>query len=172
MTAVNAFVDPVKSYDAWARREERMAALGEVLQVLHANLGLVMGSHGDRFAAVDEDGAGLSGDDLLLAFGALVLGEHGPGGKIAAPLGATAGVEEVCRRFEATCVRTKADARALMERAGGEPELTFAGDSEGGFIFPHFLAAFDAMLAAGKLLELLAKSGRGICFRSAMNFAI
>jgi mannose-1-phosphate guanylyltransferase/phosphomannomutase len=159
-TALNAFVDPVKSYDAWARREQRMAALGEVLSVLHANLGLVVGSHGDRFAAVDEDGVALSGDELLLAFSALVLREHGPGAKIAAPLSATSGVEEVCTRFGARCVRTKADARSLMERAGDEPELTFAGDSQGGFIFPHFLSAFDAMLAVGKLLELLAKSGK------------
>ncbi len=46
-----------------------------------------------------------------------------------------------------------------MEAAGDDPDLAFAGDSEGGFIFPHFLPAFDAMLAVGKLLELLAETG-------------
>ena len=158
-TALNAFVDPVKSYDAWARREQRMAELGEVLLVLHGNLGLLMGSHGDRFAAIDEEGVSLSGDDLLLAFTELVLRDSAPGTKIAVPFSATSGVEEVGVRFGATCVRTKADARSLMEQAGDDPELAFAGDSQGGFIFPQFLPAFDAMLAVGKLLQLLASTG-------------
>lgn len=158
-TALNAFVDPVKSYDAWARREQRMTELGEVLLVLHANLGLLMGSHGDRFAAIDEEGVPFSGDDLLLVFLDLVLRNRAPGARIAVPFSATSGVEEISARYEAACVRTKADARSLMEQAGDDPELVFAGDSQGGFIFPQFLPAFDAMLAAGKLLELLARSG-------------
>ena len=158
-TALNAFVDPVKSYDAWARREQRMAELGEVLLVLHGNLGLLMGSHGDRFAAIDEEGVSLSGDDLLLAFTELVLRDSAPGTKIAVPFSATSGVEEVCALSGATCVRTRADARSLMEQAGDDPELAFAGDSQGGFIFPQFLPAFDAMLAVGKLLQLLASTG-------------
>jgi mannose-1-phosphate guanylyltransferase / phosphomannomutase len=158
-TALNAFVDPVKSFDAWERREARMAELGEVLLVLHANLGLLMGSHGDRFAAIDEEGAPLSGDDLLLTFLDLVLQDGGPETRIAVPFSATMGVEEVCGRYGAHCVRTRADARSLMERAGDDPDLAFAGDSQGGFIFPHFLPAFDAMLSVGKLLELLAITG-------------
>jgi len=157
-TALNAFVDPVKSFDAWANRAERMVELGEVLRVLHAQLGLVMSSHGDRFATIDEEGYPLSGDDLLLAYIDLVLQDRGAGTKVAVPFSATSGSEEVCSRYGAECVRTRADARSLMEAAGDDPGLAFAGDSEGGFIFPHFLPAFDAMLAVGKLLELLAST--------------
>ncbi len=159
-SALNAFVDPERSYDAWERRDERMAQVGEVVRVLHANLGLLMGSHGDRFAAIDELGEPLFRDDLLLAFLDLVLQDGGADTKIAVPFSATSGVEEICARYGATCVRTRADARSLMEAAGDDPELAFAGDSQGGFIFPHFLPAFDAMLAVGKLLELLALTGQ------------
>lgn len=159
-TALNAFVDPLRSYDAWASRHERMPELGAILLVMHANVGLVMGSHGDRLAAIDEEGQPLDGDDLLLAFLELVLNEGHSDMRIAVPFGATSGVEVICARYGAECVRTKADARSLMEWAGDDPALAFAGDSEGGFIFPRFLPAFDAMLAVGKLLELLAVTGR------------
>jgi mannose-1-phosphate guanylyltransferase/phosphomannomutase len=119
-----------------------------------------MGSHGERFAAVDEEGRVVAGDDLLLAFLELVLQQRGPGGRIAAPFSATSGVDDVCERHGATCIRTKVDTRSLMEVAARETDLAFAGDSEGGFMFPGFIPAFDAMLALGKLLELLAVSGQ------------
>jgi mannose-1-phosphate guanylyltransferase/phosphomannomutase len=159
-TSLNAFVDPTRSYEAWARREGRPAELTEVVRALHADLGLLMGSHGERFAAIDEEGNPLVGDDMLLAFIDLVAQASEVGVRVAVPFSASSGVEEVCERHGASCVRTKADARSLMEVAGTQPELAFAGDVSGGFIFPRFLPAFDAMLAVGKLLELLAGTGQ------------
>jgi mannose-1-phosphate guanylyltransferase/phosphomannomutase len=159
-TALNAFVDPSRSEDVWPLRRERAKQMGEVVRALHADLGLLMASHGERFAAVDEQGEPLLGDDLLLAFLDLVLQSAGPAALVAVPFSATSGAEEVCARYGATAIRTKADSRSLMETAGSTPDLVFAGDSQGGFIFPRFLPAFDAMLAAGKLLEVLAASGQ------------
>jgi len=37
--------------------------------------------------------------------------------------------------------------------------VTFAGSLDGGFIFPEFLPAFDAMAAFAKVLELLSRTG-------------
>ena len=159
-TALNAFVDHSRSEETWLSRSERVVETGEVVHALKADLGLLMGSHGERFAAVDETGEPLIGDDLLLVFSDLVLQAAGTGARIAVPFNATSGVEEVCSRYGATAIRTKADSRSLMETAGGTPDLALAADSEGGFIFPRFLPAFDAMLAVGKLLELLAESGQ------------
>jgi len=135
-----------------------MVEMREVVRALRADLGLLMGSQGERFAAMDEEGEALVGDDLLLAFIELVLQDGGAGTRIAVPFSATSGVEEICERHGAVCIRTKADARSLMETAGSDPALALAADNEGGFIFPQFLPAFDAMLALGKLLELLARS--------------
>jgi mannose-1-phosphate guanylyltransferase/phosphomannomutase len=159
-TALNAFVDPTRSQEAWADRQARVADTGQVLQALHADLGLLVGSHGERFSAIDEQGMPVVADDLLEAFIDLVLSDGGRGLRIAVPFSATSGVEEVCERYGATCVRTKADTRSLMEGAGADPGLALAGDTEGGFIFPKFLPAFDAMFSVGKLLELLARTGQ------------
>ncbi len=158
-TALNAFVDPTRAHQAWLERRERLASLGDVLKALHADVGLLIGAHGNRFAAIDEVGEPLVGDDLLLAMVDLVLAQSGPGTRVAVPFTATSGVEEVCAARGGIAVRTKADARSLMEQAGSDPEVAFAGDTDGGFIFPRFLPAFDAMISVGKLLELLGKSG-------------
>jgi len=159
-TGVNAFVDPTRSHEAWLRRDQRMDELGEVVQALRSDLGVLMGGHGDRFVACDEKGAKVMGDDLLLCFIDLVLAHNNVANRIAVPFSATSGVEEVCERYGATAIRTKADPASLMEIAGSDPDLAFAGDIDGGFIFPRFLPAFDAMLALGRLLELLARSGQ------------
>ncbi|UCC68199.1 MAG: mannose-1-phosphate guanyltransferase [Armatimonadota bacterium] len=161
-TSLNAFVDPTRAHEAWASREQQMGEMREVVRALRADMGLLMGSQGERFAAMDEEGEALVGDDLLLAFIELVLQDGGAGTRIAVPFSATSGVEEICERHGAVCVRTKADARSLMEAAGSDPALAFAADTEGGFIFPQFLPAFDAMLALGKLVELLSLTGQSL----------
>jgi mannose-1-phosphate guanylyltransferase/phosphomannomutase len=53
--------------------------------------------------------------------------------------------------------RTKIAPRAQMEAAAQEG-MVFVGDAFGGFIFPRFQPAFDAMLATLKILEMLALS--------------
>jgi mannose-1-phosphate guanylyltransferase/phosphomannomutase len=40
--------------------------------------------------------------------------------------------------------------------AAAEQDILFAGSPEGGFIFPDFVAGFDAVLSLAKVLELLA----------------
>ena len=161
-TSLNAFVDPTRSHQAWVGREQRLEELGDVVRALRADVGVLMAGHGDRLATVDESGRQVQGDDLLLTFMDLVLQGTEPGARVAVPFSATSGVEEVCARYHAAAVRTRADPRSLMETASEDPELAFAGDTDGGFIFPHFLPAFDAMVALGKLLELLAVTGRGL----------
>jgi mannose-1-phosphate guanylyltransferase/phosphomannomutase len=53
--------------------------------------------------------------------------------------------------------RTKTDVRSLMAMAAeGKEGIALAGDTEGGFIFPEFHPAFDALYGFAKLLELLA----------------
>jgi mannose-1-phosphate guanylyltransferase/phosphomannomutase len=39
-----------------------------------------------------------------------------------------------------------------------DPEIAFVGGTKGGFIFPKFLFAVDAMFSAVKIMELIAKS--------------
>jgi mannose-1-phosphate guanylyltransferase/phosphomannomutase len=56
-------------------------------------------------------------------------------------------------------VRTQASLPALTN-AAAQDGMIFAGAGTGGFVFPEFLPAYDAMAALCNLLELLAPVGR------------
>jgi mannose-1-phosphate guanylyltransferase/phosphomannomutase len=76
---------------------------------------------------------------------------------VVVPITATSQVEEVVgSRFEV--VRTPASLPELTRAAAGDG-VVFAGAPGGGYVFPEFLPAYDAIAALCKLLELLAPVG-------------
>jgi mannose-1-phosphate guanylyltransferase/phosphomannomutase len=87
----------------------------------------------------------------------LVLGD-GPGGAIAVPVNAPREVERLCREASSKVVWTKLGPADLME-AAADTGVIFSGNTEGGFIFPDFLPAFDAVAGLVNLLAMLARSG-------------
>lgn len=158
--ALNAFVDPTRRHASGPPDPQQAKALADVVAALHANMGVVVDNPGERIWLVDEQGQLLAGDELLACISNLVMQTVGEGCKIAVPVSATSVIEQLAFRYGATVVRTPVDARSLMEAAGREPDLCFAGDDEGGFIFPEFQPVFDAMVSLGRLLEFLARTGR------------
>jgi mannose-1-phosphate guanylyltransferase / phosphomannomutase len=158
--ALNAFVDPTRRHAIGPPEADQVKELADVVAALHASLGVVVDNPGERLWLVDEAGQQLAGDELLACMAALVMEAAGPGCKIAVPVSATSAIERLAEQYDARVVRTRVDARSLMEAAGVEPELVFAGDDEGGFIFPEFQPVFDAMVSLGRLLEFMGRSGK------------
>lgn len=70
-------------------------------------------------------------------------------------------------------MRSRIDNRSLMEMASTEG-VGFVISRKGGFIFPEFQPAFDAMLAVAKILELMAltRSRLGGLFKEIPSSAI
>ncbi|NIM04875.1 MAG: NTP transferase domain-containing protein [Armatimonadetes bacterium] len=158
--ALNAFVDPTRREASGLPLAEKAQELADVVAALHADLGVVADNPGERIWLVDEKGRPLAGDELLACFASLAMEGLGEGCKIAVPVSASATIEQLAHKHKAQVIRTRADARSLMETAGREPGLMFAGNAEGGFIFPEFQTVFDTMVSLGKLLEFVARSGR------------
>ncbi len=78
--------------------------------------------------------------------------------RIAVTVTATGAVERIARQHGVEIARTRQDARSLMEfalRLGAD--VLLAGDVEGGFVFPEFQPAYDAMFCLAKALEFLAR---------------
>ena len=72
-------------------------------------------------------------------------------------------IETVLRQTSGDVLRSKTDVRSLMAAAvEGKDRVALAGDTDGGFIFPEFHPAFDALFAFAKLLELLAVQETGV----------
>lgn len=132
-----------------------MYNLSQVVLTLHADLGVLFHSDGERMALVDEKGDTLT-DARLLAIIASLVAQTRPGARVAVPVTAPSVVEAVMRRTEGTVARTKTDPRNLMTVSSLAAEkIAMAGDLDGGFIFPDFQPSFDALFCFVKTLEML-----------------
>jgi mannose-1-phosphate guanylyltransferase/phosphomannomutase len=153
--AVNPFASTqgIMSWD----RDEHAASVASLVRASGASLGAVIDPDGEHLTLVDDAGHVLSDDEALLAFVTLVAG-HAPGRSIALPLSATSHADHLADERDVGILRTKLSNAALMQ-AAARPDVVFGASTEGGYILPSFLPAFDGAAAMVKLLELLAMDG-------------
>jgi mannose-1-phosphate guanylyltransferase/phosphomannomutase len=136
-------------------RDEHTGYVGRLVRASGAALGAVIDPDGEHLSLVDDTGRVLDDTQALLAFVSLVSGHLPDGTSIALPLSATMHAEALAAERGVEVVRTKLSNAALMA-AAARKQAGFAASTQGGFIFPAFLPAFDAAAAFVKLLELLA----------------
>jgi mannose-1-phosphate guanylyltransferase/phosphomannomutase len=150
--AVNPFASTrgIMSWD----RDEHAASVASLVRASGASLGAVIDPDGEYLTLVDDSGRVLSDEQSLLAFVSLVA-EHASGEAIALPLSATRHADALAADRNVEILRTKLSNAALMQTAS-RPRVAFAGSTDGGYIVPSFLPAFDAAAAMVALLELLA----------------
>jgi mannose-1-phosphate guanylyltransferase/phosphomannomutase len=142
------------SFDRWRHAGE----VGELVRAAGAQIGAVLDSDGEHLTLVDETGHVLSDDEGLLTLLRLVL-DTSDKPTVALPVSSSRAVEEMCRAAGATLIWTKVSTPHLMETAS-MPGIDFASSQEGGYIFPSFLPAYDAVATLVIVLGLLAKTGR------------
>jgi mannose-1-phosphate guanylyltransferase/phosphomannomutase len=133
--------------------EQGMNQLAVITRSLRAQLGVRLDPSGERVYVVDNRGDRVAGWSLLAVISALVLRER-RGGTIAVPVNAPNLFEWVADRYGGRVLRTKVDAKSLME-AATQNGVVLAGDDNGGLIFPQFQPAMDGLFAVAKILELL-----------------
>ena len=138
--------------------EELGANIQEVqrlVRTMEADMGVIIGPGAERVYIVDERGHEVPLEKALLLYVKLVAQHAGKGEKIVLPLTVTRLAEQLAGEFGVEVRRTKVSLPALAQ-AATEDGVVFAGSLGGGYIFPEFLPAFDAVMSLGKLLELLA----------------
>jgi mannose-1-phosphate guanylyltransferase/phosphomannomutase len=119
-----------------------------------ADLGVVFDRAAERLYLVDESGHDVPVEQALLLFLRLI-GSNGRRGKLAFPVTVTDQVDRLVKGTGLQVVRTPASLSELT-RVAAEDGVIFAGAVGGGYVFPDFLPAYDAMASLCKLLELLA----------------
>ncbi|MGH9274164.1 MAG: mannose-1-phosphate guanyltransferase, partial [Acidimicrobiales bacterium] len=137
-----------------ARYAEEVAAL---VIASGAHLGAVLDPDGEHLTLIDDAGHVLTDEQALLALLTLVSG-HLLGDTVALPVTVTSHAEQIAAAHGVRVRRTKLATSALME-AASEPGVGFSASTDGGFILPGFLHAFDAAANLVKVLELLARTG-------------
>jgi mannose-1-phosphate guanylyltransferase/phosphomannomutase len=156
LIGLNAFVDagemPVRS------RQDSLAETARVVRAVGADLGVLLDVAAERIWLVDEQGTAIDAETTLLLL-VRELSEQVTTGTLLVPITETSAIEQVANGAGSRVARTEASLHALLSAATGDGVL-FAGASGGGYVFPEFLAAYDGLVSTGKLLEILARSGR------------
>jgi mannose-1-phosphate guanylyltransferase/phosphomannomutase len=132
-------------------------AIGQVKQLVPAvgaDLGVVLDRAAERLYLVDERGREIPVEQSLLLFLRLI-GTNGRRGKLAFPITVTSQVDRLLEGSGLEVVRTPASLGELT-KAAAEDGVIFAGAVGGGYVFPEFVPAYDAVASLCKLLELLA----------------
>ncbi|MBS1847066.1 MAG: mannose-1-phosphate guanyltransferase, partial [Actinobacteria bacterium] len=140
--------------------ESRIARVADLVTTSGADLGAVIDPDGERLVLVDGTGHVLSGTEALLTMVRLVAG-HVDGTTIAVPVCATNRAVALAGEGGMQILWSQISPGALME-ASLVDGVGLVADTEGGFIIPGFLPAFDAAAALVKLLELLASAGTSL----------
>jgi len=136
-------------------------AIGQVKQLVPAvgaDLGVILDRAAERLYLVDERGREIPVEQSLLLFLRLI-GTDGRRGKLAFPITVTSQVDRLLEGSGLEVVRTPASL-ADLTKAAAEDGVIFAGAVGGGYVFPEFLPAYDAVASLCKLLELLAPERR------------
>jgi mannose-1-phosphate guanylyltransferase/phosphomannomutase len=151
-------------------RPVHAARIGDLVRSSGAHLGAVFDPDGEQLTLVDDTGRVYSDEEALLAMVRTVLRAN-PKASIAVPVDAPRAIAEQASLAGAELTWTKLSASEVMAASGGgqsdtdeAPDahgkaLDFAGNTQGGFIVPRFLPAFDAVASFVHLLSLLASSG-------------
>jgi mannose-1-phosphate guanylyltransferase / phosphomannomutase len=143
---------------ASATPADSLAQARRLVGAVGADFGAVLDRAAERLTLVDERGREVPPEQALLLFVRLLV-DRGRTGKVAVPVTVTSVVDRLVEGSRLEVVRMPASLASLT-RAATQEGVIFAGAVGGGFVFPEFLPAYDAVASLCKLLELLAPDER------------
>ena len=158
--AVSAHGFAADSSEPSTSLREAVGQTKRLVTAIGADLGVVFDRAGERLFLIDEQAHEIPVEQTLLLFLRL-MSSNGRNGKLAFPITVTSQVEELVKGSNLEVVRTPASLAELTKAAAGEGVI-FAGAVGGGYVFPEFLPAYDAVASLCKLLELLAPVGKPV----------
>ncbi|MGH3003562.1 MAG: sugar phosphate nucleotidyltransferase [Gaiellaceae bacterium] len=138
-----------------ARLRETIDGARSLVAAVNADFGAVFDRSAERIYLIDEKGREVMPEQALLLYLQLI-GSNGHHGRVVVPINTTSQIDQMVGDG-LEVVRTPASLTALTSVAA-EEGVVFAGAMGGGYVFPDFLPAYDAMASLCKLLELLATS--------------
>ncbi len=155
--ALNAFTDEHRPVLGSEAIDRLIRIAGEHVRKSNSDLGVVLEPGGEMAHLIDDTGTVVAQDQALFA---LLQHEAQRGaGEVAVPVSTSSVAEAIATDAGASLAWTPTGLPALMGRAL-QPEIGFAGDSEGTLIFPGFMPSPDAIMTFCKALELRAGTGK------------
>ncbi len=125
----------------------------DIVGALHADVGLYISPGGQNLRLVDDQGRVREEHEVLLLILRLLAMVEPEGARVFLPVTAPRVLDGLEPRLRITRGKT------TSLRTSELHDYTFVSEAEGKYAFPRFLHAPDAMFAAAKILELLARAG-------------
>jgi mannose-1-phosphate guanylyltransferase/phosphomannomutase len=151
---LNASLNPRKFSISPEENAKAIVQLSAIVTSLHADVGFILNPAAEKLLAVDENGRPIDSQLLLLVVTDLFLQLH-KARRIAVPVGASMGVEEIAAERNVEIIRVPDDHLSMME-VFMRGDVDFVGGTRGGFMFPGFHMGSDAIVSVVKILEMLA----------------
>lgn len=136
-----------------------MADLTEKVNESGADLGIGFDADGDRVGFVSEKGEFIEADLATLIFAKDVLQRH-PGKKVLYTVKSSQLLEELIPRYGGVPLMHRNGHAPIKETMRKDSEIVFAGEDTAHFFFVEdYFRIDDGLWAAGKMLELLGRTG-------------
>ncbi len=154
--SINAYPNPAKASEHAKSYQEKVQQLATIVTSLSSDLGMMINPAAEKMTIIDGHGKEIDSQLLLLMMTELYLQTHSAR-RIAVPVSASMGIERIAAEHGVEVMRVRNDHLAMMDAhiRGG---ANFVGGTLGGFIFPGFQIGADAMYAAIRMLEMMAKT--------------
>ncbi|MBA9005618.1 mannose-1-phosphate guanyltransferase [Thermomonospora cellulosilytica] len=152
----NNRLDEANPTETLAERMRDLQRLGDLVSSSRAAFGARFDPVGERLSMVNENGELIGDDRALLVFLDLVAAER-RGGRVALPVTTTRVAEQVCR-FHGVQVEWISTSQDALTKAAAAPDVIFAGDGRGGFVFPEFSNTVDGIAGFVRLVGLVART--------------
>ena len=144
------------NHEANPEEEENMRELMEKVKETHADIGIGFDGDGDRIGVVDENGKMYSSDFMLFLLAKDLLTRM-PGAKIVFDVKVSQAIIDKMEEYGAETVMSKTG-HSFIERKMKEIDAPLGGEVSGHLFFAENYYGFDdALLAAGKILEILSQ---------------
>lgn len=141
--------------------ESNLTDLVRVVREQRAGLGIAFDGDGDRIGLVDEDGAVVHGDQLLLLYARQLLSDK-PGSTVISEVKSSEVLYEGIREAGGNPLMWKTG-HSLIKAKMKETGALLAGEMSGHMFFAdRYFGYDDAIYAAARLLEILDRTGRSL----------
>jgi mannose-1-phosphate guanylyltransferase/phosphomannomutase len=157
VVSLNAFTNASKITKSYEEFRNSLSRLSDIVTTVKANVGFLIDTGAEKLFLVDEKGNIIRDDMAMMIVSYLVMKRNKKkNAAIAVPINASSVVNDIAKKFGVKVKRTATSYGSRMSGENGK-DVILVCDSMGGFIFPEFQNAFDAMYSIGKILELTGK---------------
>jgi mannose-1-phosphate guanylyltransferase/phosphomannomutase len=155
--ALNSYIDPQKVSISFAERKKYLEQLSDIVTTLDADVGFMIDNGAERVYIVDEKGKIIPNETAQILTALLAMKTYKKGA-IAVPVNSSCVIEDLAAEYGMEVLRTPTLPKNMM-RYAHRSDVVFVGNTIGGYIFPEFQCAFDALYSIGKIIEMMSAQG-------------